>query len=365
MDNFKFLNSVVDNLKIASVFILDKSGVILNINEGVQKTFGYNKSDLYGKYFGVLFIQEDLLKKKPQIEIATVLEKGEATDVNYLLHKSGKKIWVNGESAIAENDEGEKFILKLVYDTNDQKELELFLFKKNNALIKTNNELNTFVYASSHDLKAPINNIEALMNYLRDVLPEGALEKENVRNAFSMIDVSIEKFKATIHDLANTGKLVAEHLENNTTTHFEETLVDVKSNLQEIIQKYKPIISEDFSRAPYLNFSKKNLRSIFHNLLSNALKFSSISRIPKIEISSENISGKTILHFSDNGIGIKVEDQGKIFTMYERVHDSIEGTGVGLNIIKMIMDNAGGKIEVNSIPGEGTTFSLHFNNDDL
>jgi signal transduction histidine kinase len=93
-------------------------------------------------------------------------------------------------------------------------------------------------------------------------------------------------------------------------------------------------------------------------LLSNALKYSSPDRKPEVKIVSYQEKEFTILQVSDNGLGLSKENQSKIFGMFKRVHQHVEGSGIGLYIIKKMIENVGGKIEVKSEVGKGTTFKV-------
>jgi signal transduction histidine kinase len=119
-------------------------------------------------------------------------------------------------------------------------------------------------------------------------------------------------------------------------------------------------ITTDFSQVNTLHFSKKNLRSVVYNLLSNAVKYRYKNRASEIFLKTEKQNKYIVLSIADNGLGIHKHGKEKVFTMFKRFHDHVEGTGIGLYIVKRIMDNAGGKIEVESEVGKGTTFRMYF-----
>ena len=108
---------------------MDTFGTILNVNEAFHTRFGYAAEDLTGKNFSILFTETDKQINKPEIEIQNVLEDGSANDENYLMHKAGNKVWVNGESVLIENDEEEAYIVKVVHNIHAQKQLERFLLQ--------------------------------------------------------------------------------------------------------------------------------------------------------------------------------------------------------------------------------------------
>lgn len=229
--------------------------------------------------------------------------------------------------------------------------------KQNEELKEINADLDNFVYSASHDLKAPINNIEGLINaFSEEVEPE---EKEQL---IKMIKVSVNRFKDTIQDLAVTAKMQSGIGEQETPIYFTELLQEVKTNIAPLIKESNVQIVEDFSEAPSIRFSKKNLRSVLYNLVSNAIKYRSPDRKPFVKIKTKIYDGNLImLEVEDNGLGIKEVDYAKVFAMYERIHDHIEGTGIGMSLVQKIIDNSGGNIEIRSMVNEGTIFKIYFN----
>ena len=247
---------------------------------------------------------------------------------------------------------------------NLNKELEDRVNARTEELVRINKDLDNFIYTASHDLKAPISNIEGLMNILKKKIdPESeAIKSKDILPIVSMINDSVIRFKNTLLDLTEIAKVDSEskQLSDKVRLDFKQILDDVKVSINDLLVEYDAGIIEDFSEAPEVNFSKKNLRSIIYNLLSNAIRYSSPDRKPEIKISSFRQGGHTVLTIQDNGLGIKKEDQEKIFVMFKRLHNHVEGTGVGLAIVKRIIDNSGGRIELESTPGEGTTFKVYF-----
>lgn len=476
-----FLDSMIENSRIACILILDKEGIILEMSHGVEEQLGYNLTDLQGKNFSVLFTEEDRMLNKPAKELQEAKEKGFAIDNNYIIHKNGKYIWCQGESNSV-NDKGEQYFVKYIYDINKQKELEKSLIEakkfsesitetisnplivldsnlsilmannsfhkifnshqidihkkpffelesfhlnidrlrellekilpesskvenfeielnlpngqkffqlnaqqiieeghkmqkilisfhditeekrikgnlnwKNEQLNKVNKDLDTFVYTASHDLKAPLSNIEGLIN----LMEENPGNPEEIYGIIKMMRESINKFKNTINDLTTIAKAEQEGDRNIASLEFSKLVEEIKFNLKEQIEKSNAYITEDFSEASTIFFSPKNLRSILQNLVSNALKYHSPDRRPAIIITTKRVNDYILLQVSDNGLGIKEEDKSKVFEMYKRLHDHVEGTGVGLGIVARIVNNNGGKIEIESEVGKGTTFKVY------
>jgi signal transduction histidine kinase len=111
---------------------------------------------------------------------------------------------------------------------------------------------------------------------------------------------------------------------------------------------------------PQVHFSKKNLQSILYNLLSNALKYRSSERELFVRISCYSNQSHHLLTIEDNGLGMDMRQEEKIFALFKRLHTHVEGTGIGLYIVKKMLENGGGKIEVESKLGVGSTFKVYF-----
>lgn len=232
------------------------------------------------------------------------------------------------------------------------KELNL----KNEQLLRINNDLDNFVYTASHDLKSPIANLEGLSTMLHENLA-GKLEDEDLR-ALHMVGISVNKLKKTITDLTNITRVQKEINNWQEPLCFDEILEDVKADVECLIVDSEATVITDFE-VPKMMYARKNLRSILYNLLSNALKYRAPERPLLIRIRTEEEGEYTVLSVQDNGLGIKPQQQHKLFSMFTRLHTHVEGTGIGLYMIKRIIENDGGKICLDSVPGEGTTFKVY------
>ncbi|MFC4871973.1 CheR family methyltransferase [Negadavirga shengliensis] len=228
-------------------------------------------------------------------------------------------------------------------------------------LIKINKDHNTFIYSVAHDLNAPATNIESLANLLLDSIgPENSEINEIAR----LVRDSVVKLKETILELSDITKLEKQFSEDFVeNVNFYDLLEEVKLSIHDMLIKTDLKLTYDF-QAETINFSKKNLRSILMNLLTNAIKYRSKDRNPEVHIHTERNNDYTILSVRDNGIGISEDKKSKLFTIFKRVHEEegIPGSGIGLFMIKKMITNAEGDISVESEPGKGSTFKVCFKN---
>jgi len=241
-----------------------------------------------------------------------------------------------------------------------QKRLDHFVHElnmRNEQLDRMNKDLDNFVYAASHDLRSPIRNIETLLQFLNDEVIDIS-KKEKYHYLYSLLQKSIGTLKSTINDLTEVTKLENEGTNQDDLSDVVQLIEDIQVNLIEYIKNSHATIFTKI-RENKIKFSRKNLRSILYNLVFNSIKFRFPDREPIIEISTERTDeGLILLQVKDNGIGLSKDDMQKIFKPFRRLNENVEGTGVGLSIVKRIIDLNGGKIEVESEVGKGTIFKI-------
>ena len=271
------------------------------------------------------------------------------------LYKKNHQLMIQEKKLLLINNELEERVKKRTEELSKKnKELET----KNKELSKVNNDLDNFIYTASHDLKAPISNIEGLITALFLEIDDENPELEKIRN---MTTASIMKFKSTLADLTEISKVQKDNSEDVQLVNLDSLLKEVKSDIEAIISKSHAQINIDLE-VEEVKFSSKNMRSILYNLLSNAVKYCSPDRTPVIHVSTKVNGNFTVLSVTDNGLGINPAYKNKLFGMFKRLHDHVEGSGIGLYIVKRIVENNGGKIEVDSELNVGTTFRVYFKN---
>lgn len=232
--------------------------------------------------------------------------------------------------------------------------LEIEIEKRTKELVEYNHQLEQFAFVSSHNLRSPIARILGLGNLLEIThLPEDEIViKQN-------LIVSARELDRVVKDL-NT---ILEIRKNNTSAVAEIDLSEefnlIQLNLDKEISETNTNIKADFTNARIIRTVRPYLDSILMNLISNALKYRHPDRPPVITIRSEMRDNFLCLRVTDNGIGIDLNQyRQKLFTMYSRFHTHVEGKGLGLYLVKTQCEALGGKIEVTSQVGEGTTFTV-------
>lgn len=230
----------------------------------------------------------------------------------------------------------------------------------NEQLTHVNADLDSFVYTASHDLRAPIVNIEGLLAALLEELSDAGQQTEGIQHITQRMQGAVARFKKIIDDLAVVVKLEKTYEPNPERVELAALIRDVQLDLAPLIGATGARVEVELTACPTLAFSEKNLRSIVYNLLSNALKYHDPARAPHIRIRSARPDGHAVLVVQDNGLGINLAAGRPLFTIFSRFHSHVEGSGIGLYMVKKIIENAGGRVEVDSRVGEGSTFTVYF-----
>ena len=230
------------------------------------------------------------------------------------------------------------------------------LHDTNNRLSRTNADLDTFVYMASHDLKAPISNIEGLLLALRHELPAPILQQHMIARLLDLMQGSIERFQQTIGHLTNISQL--QQPEATETVDLRALIQGVQLDLGPLIEDARASLTVTVDGCEAVRVAPKTLRSVVYNLLSNAVKYQHADRAPQVQLRARCTPGQLALEVQDNGLGLSEAQQNQLFGMFRRLHTHVEGSGVGLFMVKRLIENAGGTITVRSQVGEGTTFTV-------
>jgi PAS domain S-box-containing protein len=271
----------------------------------------------------------------------------ELKEANYKLHETNEELLRTEELLKEANDELEERVQVRTAQ----------LTEKNNLLMRTNIDLDNFIYTASHDLRAPIANLEGLITLLGKNLMDRLQANEKAHLEY--VSKSVFKLKKTIDDLTDIARVQKDLDAQVEMLSFQAVFEEAYEDISSLATLSQAQIETRFEVA-VVQFSSKNLKSIFYNLLSNAIKYHSSERQPKIQVHTYQADEYTILSIRDNGLGIPERSKDKLFKMFKRLHTHVEGTGIGLYIVKRVVENGGGKIEVESQEGHGSTFTIYF-----
>ena len=232
------------------------------------------------------------------------------------------------------------------------------LKQTNKNLNETNIELDNFVYAASHDLKSPVTNLEGLIRLLKRESTPSSMQQDLLEK----MDYTIASLRKTIIGLTEVMKTDKSPMNDVQENVFKNLVEEFTRENQYLPEETDSQIITTFL-VEKINYSTAGLKSILQNLLTNAFKYRSPDKKCVIHIKTELSEGKVLLEVSDNGLGIDLERNGhKLFKMFTRLHaNHVEGTGLGLYLIKRIIERHGGSIKAESKPGIGSRFIVTLN----
>ena len=210
----------------------------------------------------------------------------------------------------------------------------------------------------SHDVKNPLTNLMLAVELFKTTPEE---DPTAFRPLLDTVDNALRKVQSILLELTDTRKQAHKYKSEEVHLHFENILEEVRLTLNDDIKKAGAIIKKEIG-ASEIFFSRRQLRSLVYNLVNNAIKFVRPGNNPQIIISTQQVDDFFILSVKDNGIGINADKQTAIFERYFRLENAIEGSGLGLYLVKEIVNLSGGKIEVRSEPGQGSEFIVSLKN---
>lgn len=236
----------------------------------------------------------------------------------------------------------------------------------NKELQRSNAHLEEFAHAASHDLKEPIRKIHFFTERLKTQLSD-KLCPDDIR-MFERVEHASQRMNSLIDDLLLYSH-VSQKPHQKEAVNLNEKIKWVLEDLELDIEERAAVVRVD--GLPVVQGYKRQLQQLFHNLLTNALKYSKAGRKPEIEITATTVTGAEAgllpdmryhrVTVRDNGIGFEQDQAEKIFLMFQRLHGKTEyeGTGVGLSIARKVAENHGGKITAHGEPDKGATFTLY------
>ncbi len=281
----------------------------------------------------------------------------EANEEDCFVGEDGQTHWLRWEARPWHQSDGSVggIIIYTEFITERKKaenELKILADK----LMKSNKELQQFAYITSHNLRAPMVNLDTLLGLYE---PDNAYDNDQ-KEIYAKIVSSVDQLKSSLNDLIKLVEVRESHETIKKEVRFEDSLKQVLRALHTQIITEEAHIKHDFSQARSVHFESNVMESILQNLLTNAIKYRRPEPL-KITLKTQDFRDYVVLTVKDNGIGMDLEKVGnKLFGMYQRFHNTGEGKGLGLYIIKSQLESLGGRIEVKSKPGEGTTFIIYF-----
>ena len=333
-------------------FQTDLSGTILEISPSIYKFLAIDRKDLIGKSNIEFYSNPE--ERKTMIEIIT--KNGEIRDYVFQFKSPNSNLnYASLNGNLVKDEFGKpKYLEGILRDVTERKKNELEIEEQNKRLIVQNDELEQFAYITSHDLQEPLRTLISFSSLIQEEF-KGKLNDDADMYLGFILQASrrMQELVKGLLDYSRIGK--ERELES---VDCNEILNGVLFDLTATITQTNASIT--VQNLPKLKASPIELRQLFQNLISNAIKFRNKEVSPIITISVVQIKGKWLFSLKDNGIGIDETEQEKIFVIFKRLHNrnEYEGTGIGLSHCKKIVELHGGTIWVDSKLGQGSVFNF-------
>lgn len=356
--------NLLNNILVNSSNGISVSRMIRNESGRVVDAATIMANDAAVRYIGLpreIYLGRTAVEVEPSVmesaygqTCLNTLQTGEPALVQYFLEATRR--WL--ELTISKMDDDH--LIHIFTDVTPIKEAQLQLERTVEELRRSNQNLEEFAHAASHDLKEPVRKIHFYITQLKDQLST-QLQEGQVR-AFGRIENATERMGNLIDDL-----LLYSHV---TQRPHETESVDLNQKVQRVLEDLELDIEEkkaviNVEKLPVVKGYRRQLQQMFQNLISNAIKYSKADVSPRVDIAARQVTenGKAchLIEVKDNGIGFSPEYADKIFQMFTRLHNKSEysGTGVGLSIVKKVVENHNGFIAVESSVGEGSVFKIY------
>jgi PAS domain S-box-containing protein len=268
----------------------------------------------------------------------------------------GEERWVAGLGKIERDGQGSPIrMVGTIKDITEQHRAEQDLRKKAAELERSNTELEQFAYVASHDLREPLRMVSSFVELLARRYSDKL--DDDAREFIAFAKEGVSRMDHLIFDLlefSRIGRITRPMM----PTPLELVLEGALRALAVQIQEAGADVVLTPSALPTVQGDREELTRLFQNLIGNALKYRSPERKPIISIAAERVGREWIVTIADNGIGIESQYWERIFLIFQRLHrrGEFEGTGIGLAVCKKVAEHHGGRIWVNSVPGEGSCF---------
>ncbi|MBT1704773.1 PAS domain-containing sensor histidine kinase [Chryseosolibacter indicus] len=368
-------HKMIEEVQDYAIILLNLNGEIQNWNTGAEFIKGYNAKEIIGKSFKLFYTKEDRDNKLPDSLLARAREEGKVNHEGWRVRKDGTLFWGSVVITALHGANGDLIgFSKVTRDLTERKQVEDALKSraaqldlKNKTLERLNEELSSFTHVASHDMKEPLRKIQTFAGRIEEI----GFAPEKSKEYIGKIMNSVSRMQNLIDDLLSYSRV------SNDIAKFEK--VDLNNTLQAVKTDLEIPISEkhavvESNQLPVVQGVGYQLHQVFLNLISNAIKFAKPDSTPLIQIHATIIKGPDLpevlngdneyfhITISDNGIGFNQEDTGKIFEAFQRLHPKhvFAGTGIGLAIVKKVMENHNGIVSAEGVQGVGATFHLYF-----
>ena len=368
-------HKMISEVQDYAILLLNYAGDIQNWNVGAAHIKGYSAKEIIGKNFRIFYTAEDIERRLPDRLLEEAELMGKAVSEGWRKRKDGSKFWGSIVITALHDVKGNVIgFSKVTRDLTERKNADdllrnnaLDLEFKNHQLERLNDELSSFAYVVSHDLKEPVRKIQLFAN--RQLEP--GKTPEQLKEYSEKIIASASRMQKLMDALLSYSHIAGDPSEPE-KIDLNQVLEDVKNDLEISISDSNTRIESE--KLPVIRGISFQFQQLFLNLLSNAIKFSKKTESPLVRITTTIVSSVDLpeelivknkryhrITFADNGVGFEQDQSNRIFEVFQRLkpNPDAKGTGIGLSIVKRVVQNHDGLVVARGKPDEGATFEIY------
>lgn len=342
--------------------LINQAGNVNEINISLCEWLGYTDETLIGSNFLDLTAQKYRQNFEHLLDHLFAGTQDSIRQELQFLRKDDSHAWGMLTASLIQRENGSRVCVANILDINKEKDLKDELLHRNAALEESNKELNQFAYIASHDLKEPLRTLRTFTGYLLKDIEKSHWQR--VAEDVHYVEDAAKRMTQLVNDLLLLSRAANADLRKE-RVDIESLVKQVHSQLTTLIEERDAQIIIE-GRACHTLGDRGQLGQLLQNLISNAIKFNRENITPVITIRynmlPKNNARNAVVHIEveDNGIGIDKEHLSIIFLAFKKLHSSdvYSGTGMGLSIVKKIVDRHYGRISVTSTEGQGSCFSI-------
>jgi len=347
----KYMN-IIANMEIGLLEV-DNDDQILTANKAFLKMTNYTEEDLIGKIGYEILVSEKEAERIKKMNAARIEGESSIYEIEYLTKdREIRHMMVSGgpNRDIQGNVIGS---IGIHLDISKLKELEKLREELIKDLTESNDELSNYAHVVSHDLKTPLRSISAAMSWLKEDNKDSLDEMS--QSYLEIVDEALLKMDKIISDTLRYSEI-----KRKTNTDSNVDLNHMTGHLiNELKQSYPETTIEINGTLPILTINETKIMQVFQNILDNACKYRDPNKKSRVKISCSLIFGFFEFAIEDNGIGIPEEHAHHVFEIFRKLNNNEGSNGVGMSIVKKIIDTYGGKIWFESEVGKGTIFKFN------
>jgi PAS domain S-box-containing protein len=337
-----------------AIFLLDPNGYVATWNEGAQLIKGYSREEIVGKHFSIFYPDNDNARGKPERELAIAARDGRFEEEGKRVRKDGSEFSANVViSALRDRTDNLIGFVKVTRDLTERHAAQDRMLAHAQALKAVNAELEAFTYSVSHDLRAPIRQMEGFSKILgehlgKDIDPQATQYLRRIQEA----SLQMSRLVDDLLQLAQIGRQDPKPRSISLDSLVRDVLANVRAEITDRDIEWR------VGQLPKIVCDPGLMHVVFTNLLSNAVKYTRSREKAVVEIGRLLKGGQTVIYVRDNGVGFDMKYADKLFGVFQRLHraEEYEGTGVGLATVYRIIRKHNGSIWAEAAPDQGATF---------